>query len=111
MHKEGVDICWHVFNLIVVMGEILQKEMETVAVALRKAAPECGDAITSMTPEMHISDLGLDSIKQLEAAAYLEDAINASFPDDRLAKVVTVEDLLQLVRDQTPSVALASDQS
>lgn len=93
------------------MGEILQKEMEILAVALRKAAPECGGAIASMTPEMHISDLGLDSIKQLEAAAYLEDAINASFPDDRLAKVVLVADLLQLVRDHAPIVALAPDQS
>ncbi|MBB6122875.1 phosphopantetheine-binding protein [Sphingobium subterraneum] len=70
-----------------------------MAAALRQAAPECSDSIDRMTPATEISDLGLNSIKLLEAAAYLEEAAKASFPDDRLAKVVKVQDLIQLVRE------------
>jgi acyl carrier protein len=49
--------------------------------------------------EQKIEALGLDSIATMEMVNFVEEKVDATFPDEELAKVQTVRDLAGLIRD------------
>lgn len=73
--------------------------------ALLYAAPDKKTAIEGVTWTSSLSALGVDSIGLLEASAYIEEKLDASFPDDKLAKVDKVGDFGDLIRDHVRSSA------
>jgi len=50
-----------------------------------------------------IADLALDSIATMEMVGFLEDKVEATFPDEKLATVNTLNDLADLVRENAPA--------
>ena len=77
--------------------------------ALLYVVPDKSDAVGAVDWNTTISGLGIDSIGLLEASAYIEEKVNATFPDDRLARVEKISDFADLIRDNvSPSVTAAS---
>ena len=51
-----------------------------------------------ITDDTRIDALGLDSIATIEMVSFIEERIEVTFPDDELARVQKVADLVALVR-------------
>jgi acyl carrier protein len=51
--------------------------------------------------DMNIHELGLDSLKLLEMIGSIEDRIVRTFSEDELARVVTIRDIVALIRTRT----------
>jgi acyl carrier protein len=66
--------------------------------ALGDAAPEIK---ASFTMQSTLADLGIDSIAALEMAGHVEHKLSIRLPDDELAHVNTIADLVKLVRRAT----------
>ena len=75
--------------------EILQLIREAVT----EAMPELSSEVDKITFDTALTEAGLDSVALLEAAAFVEEKLDADFPDDKLAHVETVSDLASLVRE------------
>ncbi|HTY64215.1 MAG TPA: aminotransferase class I/II-fold pyridoxal phosphate-dependent enzyme [Acidobacteriota bacterium] len=60
---------------------------------------ELGD----ITPETRIPELGLDSVAVMELIGVLEEELSIRIPDEDVAALGTVGDLLQLIRRLSPS--------
>ncbi|MCG3174568.1 MAG: Acyl carrier protein [Myxococcota bacterium] len=54
-----------------------------------------GKSFDSVSPETVIADLGLDSVAVMEVVAALEEKLNITIPDDRLAHINTIGDLFR----------------
>lgn len=70
-----------------------------IRAALIDVAPAKADAIEAVDLDSNIAALGIDSIGLLEASVFIEEAVGAIFPDDRLAHVETVGDFVDMIRD------------
>lgn len=66
--------------------------------ALNDVAPGREEDFARVTLESTIEDLGLDSIATMEMVGYLEEQVEATFPDEDLAKVASIRDLTSLIR-------------
>ncbi len=67
---------------------------------LRQAASAAGQPdIPDFDMRDPIAKLGLDSIVMFEVVGYFEQQLQLRLPDDRLARVRTVQDLADLVED------------
>lgn len=66
--------------------------------ALGSVAPARRAEFTNLQPETKIEALGLDSIATMEMVNYVEDKIKVTFPDEELAKVQKIGDLVGLIR-------------
>lgn len=53
----------------------------------------------SWNHDTHLREVGLDSLRTLELADALEAKYNQTVPDERLAQLRTVRDLLALIQD------------
>ncbi len=73
--------------------------LSLIRAALADVAPSKADAISAVDLQSNIAALGIDSIGLLEASLFIEEAVGANFPDDRLARVETVGDFVDLIRD------------
>ena len=63
---------------------------------------EVGVDESLVTPETRISaDLGVDSISFINAIMAIEDQFNVTTDEDRLTKLVTVDDLVKYVEELT----------
>lgn len=63
---------------------------------------EVGVDESLVTPETRISaDLGVDSISFINAIMAIEDQFDITTDEDRLAKLVTVDDLVKYVEELT----------
>lgn len=69
--------------------------------ALFEVAPKREFGELSM--DQTIEDLALDSIATMEMVGFLEDRVDATFPDEELAKVHAIRDLAALVRGKRVS--------
>ncbi len=54
-------------------------------------------SISGVDANKPIADLGIDSVAALEVVGLLEDRLGIHIPDDQLATMVTVDDLLRCV--------------
>ncbi len=66
--------------------------------ALAEVAPNRTADFASIVMETKIESLGLDSIATMEMVNFIEEQIDATFPDEELAKVQKVGDLAGLIR-------------
>lgn len=65
--------------------------------ALSEVAPTRKKDFAAITMDTRIDALGLDSIATMEMVGYLEEKVDASFPDEELTKVNSVGDLAKLI--------------
>ncbi len=70
-----------------------------IKAALGEVAPNRKADFAKITFETNIEALGLDSIATMEMVNYVEERVDATFPDEELAKVQLVRDLAGLIRD------------
>ena len=66
--------------------------------ALCEVAPNRAEEFEEVSADDTIEDLALDSIATMEMVGVLEDATGKTFPDEELAKVSTIADLMSLVQ-------------
>jgi acyl carrier protein len=66
--------------------------------ALAQVAPTRKADFAKLTADTKIEALGLDSIATMEMVNFIEEKIEVTFPDEELAKVQKVGDLVGLVR-------------
>ena len=66
---------------------------------LKSVAPDRAAQFSDLTLEMSIDDLQLDSVATMELVGFLEDAVDATFPDEELVGVSSLGDLANLIRD------------
>ena len=66
--------------------------------ALGEVAPTRTADFAAIIEDTRIDALGLDSIATMEMVSFIEERIEVTFPDDELARVQKVADLVALVR-------------
>ena len=66
--------------------------------ALAEVAPTRTSDFAAIQMETKIEDLGLDSIATMEMVNSIEERVDATFPDEELAKVQRIGDLAGLIR-------------
>ena len=54
-------------------------------------------ALESVSMDETLSAIGIDSVRAIEIAAYIEGKLGVSFPDDQLARSRSVRDLVELL--------------
>lgn len=57
----------------------------------------------NLDPTQKISAMGVDSVALLEIVGFLEDKLNVRLPDDKLARVDTLDDLSALILKLRPA--------
>lgn len=72
--------------------------MALIKQALADVAPSRKADFAAITADTKIEALGLDSIATMEMVNFIEERIEVTFPDEELAKVQRVSDLVGLVR-------------
>jgi acyl carrier protein len=78
--------------------ELLQMFKKTAAEIAEKDFPNISEATV-------ISELGIDSLGMLEIVGAMERQLKIQIPDESLAGIQTVKDLIELVeKRQTPAV-------
>jgi acyl carrier protein len=76
-----------------------EKVLGLVKEALFEVAPNRKEEFEEIALDDTIEDLALDSIATMEMVGFLEDKTENTFPDEELAKVNTVQDLVNLVKN------------
>jgi len=76
--------------------EILDLIREAIRAAMVPTRVPVDEVRTGAT----LAEIGLDSMGAVEVAARLEEALGIRFPDDQLARVSSVEDLIAIVQRQ-----------
>ena len=78
--------------------------MKTDDVDVLKLISEAIESVTSTQITIHpetldrgMADIGLDSVASLEVIGHIEDRLGVDFPEDRLARVRTIRDLVALI--------------
>ncbi len=51
-----------------------------------------------ITPSHRLSDIGVDSVSALEMAASVEEQLDVRLPDDQLARISSLEELVKLIQ-------------
>lgn len=72
--------------------------MTLIQQALGQVAPTRKADFAAITADTKIEALGLDSISTMEMVNFIEERIDVTFPDEELAKVQKIGDLVGLVR-------------
>ncbi len=72
--------------------------MALIKQALSDVAPSRKADFASISADTKIEALGLDSISTMEMVNAIEEKIETTFPDEELAKVARIADLMGLVR-------------
>lgn len=67
--------------------------------ALFEVAPNRKEEFEELSADETIEDLALDSIATMEMVGFLEDKTDNTFPDEELAKVNSIQDLVNLVKN------------
>jgi acyl carrier protein len=67
--------------------------------ALFEVSPNRVEDFKNINLDTAIADLSLDSIATMEMVGYLEDKVETTFPDEKLATVNKLGDLARLVRE------------
>lgn len=61
---------------------------------------EKGKELPSITKDSKITALGIDSVSMMEIIGVLEDDLDVSIPDEKLARIQTVGDIETVIREQ-----------
>ncbi len=68
-------------------------------------APDKAAALAAVGVDDSLDGLGIDSVLTLEVVGLLEERLETTFPDDRLASLHSVRGLVELVRRHGPPAA------
>jgi acyl carrier protein len=84
-------------------GKVMQSDkiLALVSLACKDDPPDGWNANTEITLDTTFEELGVDSIKALEIAAYLEERLGLQFPDDELSAILDMRGFVALVQRQT----------
>lgn len=66
--------------------------------ALADVAPNRGGDFDGIAADTTIESLGLDSIAIMEMVGFVEERVDATFPDEELTEVSKIGDLANLIR-------------
>lgn len=66
--------------------------------ALTEVAPTRKKDFANVSLDTQIESLGLDSIATMEMVGFLEEQVDATFPDEDLTKVTSLGDLATLIK-------------
>lgn len=66
---------------------------------------EKGKDLPTITRESKITALGIDSVSMMEIIGVLEDELDVSIPDEKLARIQTVGDIEAVILEQRGFVA------
>jgi acyl carrier protein len=61
---------------------------------------EKGKDLPTITRESKITALGIDSVSMMEIIGVIEDELDVSIPDEKLARLQTVGDIETVIREQ-----------
>ncbi|MBY0370413.1 acyl carrier protein [bacterium] len=61
---------------------------------------EKGKDLPTITRESKITALGIDSVSMMEIIGVMEDELDVSIPDEKLARLQTVGDIETVIREQ-----------
>jgi len=61
---------------------------------------EKGKDLPAITRESKITALGIDSVSMMEIIGVMEDELDVSIPDEKLARLQTVGDIETVIREQ-----------
>ena len=70
---------------------------------LRQTIPQLGP---DLIPERRLDEIGADSIDMVELLVVIDSDFGVRLKEDEFLRLVTVEDLLQLIVDRSPEHAL-----
>ncbi|NCG17935.1 MAG: hypothetical protein GWP91_02855 [Rhodobacterales bacterium] len=73
------------------------KVLSLIKRALAEVAPNRKADFDSVQLDTTIESLGLDSIATMEMVGFLEEEVDATFPDEDLAQVNALNDLAKLI--------------
>ncbi len=61
---------------------------------------EKGKQLPAISRDSKISALGIDSVSMMEIIGVIEDELDVSIPDEKLARLQTVGDIEKVIREQ-----------
>lgn len=61
---------------------------------------EKGKTLPEITRDAKITSLGIDSVSMMEIIGVMEDELDVSIPDEKLARLQTVGDIEAVIREQ-----------
>ncbi len=61
---------------------------------------EKGKDLPTITRDSKITALGIDSVSMMEIIGVIEDELDVSIPDEKLARLQTVGDIETVIREQ-----------
>jgi acyl carrier protein len=76
---------------------MLDREDELLALLSRAALDVAGRRLEGLDMDTRLAAFGIDSVGVLEMVTYIEDALGLRFPDDEIARLVTVRDVAMLI--------------
>jgi acyl carrier protein len=77
-----------------------EEVLEMIKKAVRSSTAAAELPVEEVVLSHKLSEVGIDSMAAVEVAAELEHALNVRLPDDQLARVTSVRDLVSLVQKQ-----------
>ena len=75
-----------------------QQALDLIKDALAEVAPDRADDFATLSADMTIEDLALDSVTTMEMIGVLEEKVDRTFPDEELPKVNALRDICTLLR-------------
>lgn len=66
---------------------------------------EKGKQLPEITRDSKITALGIDSVSMMEIIGVMEDELNISIPDEKLARLQTVGDIERIIQEQKQGLA------
>lgn len=79
--------------------------LELIRDSMMEAEPRGRAQIAGLGMDSTLASLGIDSLAALEIGATIEDRLGIRMPDDRLARVGSIRDLVVLIRDNLDRAA------
>ena len=70
---------------------------ELLALLSRAAVEVTGRRLPRLDMDSRLVDFGIDSVGVLEMVGYVEDQLGLRFPDDEIARLATVRDVVTLI--------------
>ena len=75
-----------------------QAALDLIKRAHAHARPEDKAIRNSIVPSATLADLNVPSLAAMEMAAFVEDELDVEFPDDEMANMGSIADLIGLIR-------------
>jgi acyl carrier protein len=75
----------------------MSEQDDVIDLLQRAAVAVTGRALAGLDPSTNLAATGIDSVALLEIVGWMEDHLGLRLPDDEIARIATVADLVALV--------------